>query len=135
MLLEFAADYAGWIVAIVGCTGTVTVIARRLKAKARKGLEEVGQVKDVLLGRPAILHPDTGEVLVPETTGIGTRMAHIEQWQTDAGEILTKMADTQAEMVRTNARVDLLDDKVNRHIETCIPGSTQHVEIKVDKQT
>jgi hypothetical protein len=44
------------------------------------------------------------------------------------------MADTQAEMVRTNARVDLLDDKVNRHIETCAPSSTQHVEIKVDEQ-
>jgi hypothetical protein len=65
----------------------------------------------VLLGRPAILHPETGEVLVPETAGVGTRMAHMEQWQSDASVILSKMADTEQEMVRTNAKVDLLDDK------------------------
>lgn len=116
-MVEFVADYLGWVVAIVGAVSTFLVVIRKGGKRLRTATAKANQVSDVLLGRPAILHPETGVELAPETPGIGTRMAHIEQWQSDAGSILSTLAETQQEMVRTNARVDLLHDKLNRHID------------------
>lgn len=123
MHLAIAAEYVGWIVAIVGGLATLLVVLRKARRRLVKAAAKANDVSDVLLGRPAILHPETGEVLAPAAPGIGTRMAHIEKWQDEAGGILGKLADTQAQMVRTNARVDGIDDKLNAHIDAGCTGS------------
>lgn len=132
-MLQLVAEYLGWIVAIVGALGTLFVVARRSLRKAGGALAKGNQVFDVMLGRPAILHPETGEVLVPETPGIGTRMAHIESWQTRTDVILEKMADTTSELVRTNRRIDTVHDKLNRHLDgICVHCSAgAQVELKI----
>lgn len=136
-MLQFAAEYLGWIVAIVGASGTLLFTLRRGGKRLRATSAKVNQVTDVLLGRDAILHPETGEELVAATPGIGTRMASMEQWQSEAGGILRELADTQSKIVHTNLRVDRLEGEFRSHVETvCPPPSlVQHVTISgVEKQ-
>lgn len=122
-MLQFAAEYLGWIVAIAGAVCTLAVVVKRGGRKVRSGVAKVNQVTDVLLGREAIVHPETGEELVPATPGIGTRMASMEQWQNDAGGILRELADTQAKLVHTNQRVDRIEDEFRDHVEAVCPPS------------
>lgn len=116
MHISQLAEYLGWIVAIVGALGTLWVVLKKFRRKAVVVADKANAVTDVLLGRPAILHPETGEVLVPETPGIGTRMATIEKWQSEAGPILKQLADTQAQMVRAHTRIDKVEERLEDHI-------------------
>lgn len=115
-MLQFAAEYLGWIVAIVGAVGTLGVVMQRGGKHVHHLYTKVNDVSDVLLGREEIRHPETGEVLAPAAPGIGARMATMERWAEETGHVLNKLADTQAELRRTNTRVDRLSDDLREHI-------------------
>jgi hypothetical protein len=116
-VLEAVADNLGWIVAICGALGTIYVLTRKAGRKAQAFANKANQVSDVLLGRPAILHPETGEVLVDETPGIGTRMAHIERWQSEAVPILKTLAETQSQLAQVYTRLDSVESRLEDHLD------------------
>lgn len=95
----------------------------RIYRWGRKNVNVLSKIVEVLLGREAILHPDTEEVLVPETLGIGARMSHMEEWQTSATQVLANIASSQALMAKTNERVDTLETRFDEHIAECAPGA------------
>lgn len=118
-LMEFfrhLPDYLGWAVASLTALVALVLMARKASAKAKVLADRASAVGDVLLGRPAIVHPETGEILLPEAPGIGTRMASIEGWQSEVGPILASLARTQTEMNNAGRRIDRLDEIMTMHI-------------------
>lgn len=113
-MFDLVKDYAGWIVAVVGAVTTLAVVLVKGSRRAANVFEKVNQVSEVLLGREAIVHPETGEILAPSSPGIGTRMAMMEQWQAEAGAILLRLADTNAHIAHLTLRLDQLSEKLNR---------------------
>lgn len=61
---------------------------------------------DVLLGREAILHPETGEVVVEATPGLGVRLATMET-------AIAAVADSRIEMAALTIEVRELAHKVD----------------------
>lgn len=71
-------DAAKWVILAGGVTGVLAGwwrwghplwVAIRVTAR---------EFRDAVLGRPPVLHPDTGAQLAPAVPGIGARQAHME---------------------------------------------------------
>lgn len=78
-MLMLLAEYANWITAIGGAVAVMTVWAKVISPRVSALLSKLDQVHGVLLGRPPVEHPDTGEVIYEGTPALGVRFAHIEE--------------------------------------------------------
>lgn len=108
MVLGALDDYAGWIVGVLGGFTALGVVGRWLVRRARRFSRKVNDAADTLLGRDEIRHPDTGDVLVAATPGLGRRLASIET-------ALTTLSDTRSEMKALTSRVDSLATSFEQH--------------------
>lgn len=108
-MTEHLAQVAGLIVAITAALTIIVSVLRKASKKSRLVLRRADMVAETLLGRPAIVHPDSGEVLADATPGLGTRLGHIE------GAIVN-LAKTQSDVGELTKRVDTLSATVQTHI-------------------
>jgi hypothetical protein len=95
---------AGLIIAVGGATAVVVTLLHQTRRAYKKGKREVGAFRDAVLGRDAIIHPDTGEELAPAVPGMGSRMATIE-------EAVVAMADERRRVDHLEERVTVLEKK------------------------
>lgn len=100
--LSSLSDNVGWVVAIVGGLVTLAVLARKGWRKARRAITKGGQVIDTLVGREAVVHPETGKELIPATVGIGARMVRLE----DAFLTLVNQGDRISALEHTQIKHD-----------------------------
>lgn len=102
--------------AAVTALGVLVALGRKLWLRLRGGLSKVGAAADALLGRDAVLHPDTGAELVPATPGLGVRLAGIEQQQSDLAGAVATMARTQADVAAMQKQVADLTATFHAHL-------------------
>lgn len=102
--------------AVASALGVLWALGRKLVKRARVGLTKVGAATDALLGRDAVLHPDTGAVLVPATPGLGVRLAGIEETQSDLTSAVATMAKTVADVAALQQQVTDLTGTVHAHM-------------------
>lgn len=110
--LHRLSDNLGWVVAIIGGCASLFMFVKRLRTGGRAIMGKIDNALEVLNGRPEIRHPETDEVLVPETPGIGTRMAHVEMWQEEFSKVISKLADIAPLQTRVSAlerRMDIVE--------------------------
>ncbi|MEV6287393.1 hypothetical protein [Kribbella sp. NPDC051770] len=119
-------DYAGWIVGVLGGLTALGVVGRWVVKRVRRFSRKVNDAADTLLGRDEIRHPDTGDVLVQATPGLGRRLASIEG-------ALTSLSDTRSEMQALTARVDGLAASVDQHLADSaeVWSARAHAETKM----
>lgn len=77
---------------------------RRTTKVVAEGRKDVRAFKDAILGRDAIIHPESGVELAPAVPGIGARMATIES-------AVVEMANTHQRVDRLEIRVASLEEK------------------------
>jgi hypothetical protein len=111
-LNEFTGTALGLGALIALIAGWVKVVRPKWRAFWRK----VTQFIDAIIGREAIVHPDTGRELVPAQPGIALRLMDQEQHMRDQGqqmEILTnavaKIADSHERLEHHAVRLDQHD--------------------------
>ncbi|GAA0627405.1 hypothetical protein HPO96_37030 [Kribbella sandramycini] len=97
--------------AVVSALGVFLALGRRLWKRGRVLTTKLGAASDALLGRDAILHPDTGAELAPATPGLGIRLAGLE-------EAVATMARTQAEYAALSGQVTELAGALSAHVRS-----------------
>lgn len=95
---------AALVIAIGGAAAVLAALLHRARRAYKKGKREVTAFKVAVMGRDAIIHPETGEELAPAVPGMGTRMATIE-------EAVVSMADERKRVDRLEERVIVLEQK------------------------
>lgn len=108
-MIQDIQNYAGWIVGVFAALGVLAVIYRWARKRTRLFRDRWSRAYDTIVGREAILHPDTGVVLVPATPGLGSRMATMET-------ALANLSDTKSAMEELTSRVDGIEQRLSRHI-------------------
>lgn len=96
-------DYAGWLVAVTAGGTALALVVRKVARSVTAAWRKVNEAFDTLLGRDEIRHPDTGEVLVPATPGLGRRLA-------DMDSSIAQLADN-------DDRITRLETKFDTHVE------------------
>lgn len=64
------------------------------------------EFRDSVLGRPPVLHPDTGEQLLPAVPGIGARQANIEGQLEVLNSAVISLTQTTAALANQAQRLD-----------------------------
>ena len=106
-MLDFIRDSALWLTAVAAGVGVLTAAATWWWKRGRRIVGKIDATMDAVVGRPAILHPDTGEVLAPATPGLGVRLATIES-------TLVELAETNAALTVLSSRVGRVEERVSR---------------------
>jgi len=88
-------------------------VERRLRAWACKG----EAVAEILLGRDEIRHPETGQVLVPATPGLGLRISTIETTLQTLAEHQAGMETLTTDNARIWQAISQLRADLTHHIE------------------
>lgn len=104
-MLDFIKDSALWLTAVAAALGVLTGAVAWWWKRGRRIAGKIDGALDALVGRPDILHPDTGEVLAPATPGLGVRLATIET-------ALVGLAETHLAMGTLSARVESVEGRV-----------------------
>lgn len=91
---EVVATIAGVVTAV----WAALVILRKVLRKAGKTVGKLNSAAETLLGRDAIVHPDTGAVLAPATPSLGQRMAGLELAVHALTVVQTDVADLRREL-------------------------------------
>src|SRR5690606_11809705 len=105
-MFDLSLEAAGWITAILRALATLSGAVVWAFRRSRAFTAKVDGGLDSLVGRPDMVHPDTGEVLVPATPGLGPRLATIEA-------TLVELAETHALLTALTARVDRVEARVD----------------------
>lgn len=95
--------------AAVTAIGVLWRATRNPRRKLTAAVHKTNQVADVLLGRPAIRHPDTGVELAPPQPGIGARLSAIE-------EAIAQQAANAEDLRRAHDRIDSLERRIADHL-------------------
>jgi uncharacterized protein YoxC len=124
MIFDILASYSEWIVGVSAGLVILYGLLVKVRKKVRKGMAKINQAIDTLLGREAVLHPETGDVLVEATPNLGSRFARME-------DAIVKMADTTTAVTALTKRVDDIAVTVSTHIRTSeTEAITRHEEQK-----
>lgn len=119
MLLDWVKSSADWLVAVVAGLAALAAISRFVLKRARRFAAKWDNAREVLVGREEIRHPDSGRVLVPETPGLGKRLANIEDTLIALGDTrdeLRELGDTRSELHELGQRVGELTEQFGQHI-------------------
>lgn len=128
------------ILALVGFVGFAGLVAvtragwRRYKVVRGKVVEAWGD----LFGREAVRHPNTDEVILEATPGIGTRLTMLERGQTEQGEVLHHLASTQAELGRIHERIDGEREarlELATELHDFIEGENRNRQLELEEQS
>ena len=104
-----AAQIAGLIVVASAALVILIGRARKMLAPVQSFFKRADAANEILVGRPAITHPDTNEVLAPATPGLGVRLAHME-------EAIVSIASTKAEVGELRRDLHQVAIKLDTHI-------------------
>lgn len=115
-MLDWIKSSADWLAVTVGGIVAAALVLRWLAKRVRRSWVKWDNAREALVGREAILHPDTGRVLVEATPGLGQRLSSIEEGQRLIGQTLSTLGETQAETAELNRRVGELTDQLGNHI-------------------
>lgn len=108
-MLEWIKASADWLAVTAGGLVVLGVIGRWIVKRMRRWGGKLEQVREVLVGREEIRHPDSGRVLVDATPGIGMRLATIE-------ETLVALGNTDRRLQDVGLQVGTLTDQLSQHI-------------------
>lgn len=92
-------EYIILAAAVLAALTAILAFFKKGLRRAGRFFRKVNSAMDTMNGRPAILHPDTGEVLVDETPGLGLRLATME-------EAIVALSQTNKAVLDLNVRVD-----------------------------
>jgi len=118
---QIIADYAAWVVVVSGGLAILWRIASRTRSRVGGALSKWNAGFDTLNGRPAITHPDTGEVLVEATPGLGNRLARME-------DALVGLSDTRAELGELREQVVIVGNSLSQHIQESAAANSARAE-------
>lgn len=104
-ILTIAAFVTAFAAAAVVLYKTMRWLGRKVVATYQKG----DQAFDVLVGRPEILHPETGQVLVPATPGLGMRLATMEH-------AIVSLSHVHRDVTELTERVEEVAETLDTHI-------------------
>jgi hypothetical protein len=71
-------NVSGWIITAGASTAVLAAWWRWLRPRWVSFKYTAKEFRDAILGRPPVLHPDTGKQLAPAVPGIGARQANME---------------------------------------------------------
>lgn len=112
-----------WIVAVAAALAAVVFWGARLFRGAARASRRVNEVFDIIAGRDAIVHPETGKVLAEATPGLGHRLATMESAVTSLAETHDMVATVIRRMDGQERRLDELEARVDDHIADCLRAS------------
>ena len=113
-MFEVTAEAAAWVTGVTAGLAVLAGGARWLGKRVVLIVRKVDGAVDALVGRPALVHPDTGAVLVEATPGLGPRLATIEA-------ALVELTHTQRAIADLGVRVDDVSARLDRHLEESCP--------------
>lgn len=91
------------LIIALGAAGAVLIgVWRWASRRVRSGVHTYGAFKDAVLGREAVLHPDTGAEIVPASPGLGHRMSTVET-------AVVRLAESQARWDDHESRIARLE--------------------------
>lgn len=98
-----------WVVAVSAAGAALLIYGTRLGRAIAAMWRRVNEVFDIIAGREAIVHPETGVLLAEATPGLGHRLATMES-------AITSIADYREEIGTLNHRIDDLASSVQEHV-------------------
>ncbi len=107
--MDWIREYSGWIVGVFAGVTTLIIVVRFLVRWFKKFFAKLNAATDALIGREAIIHPDTGAILVEATPSLGKRLNQME------GSI-REMTEARTEIAALTSRVDSVTDKFEQHM-------------------
>lgn len=114
--LGATAQMAGLIVAVSAALVILIGRARKLLAPVQSFFKRADAANEILVGRPAIVHPDTGMELAPATLGLGHRLSDIESGQRELKDAVVSLAQVHQDVTDLRKDVSALTTRVDAHI-------------------
>lgn len=108
-MLDWIKSSADWLAVTFGGLVVLGIVGRWIVKRVRRWSVKLEQVREVLVGREEIRHPDSGRVLVDATPGIGMRLATIE-------ETLVVLGSTDRGLQELGQKVGELADQLGQHV-------------------
>ena len=89
----------GAVVALGAAVFAIYKVVTKAAKKYRTIAEKANNLYDSIVGSDAIIDPETGKVLRPAKPSLGTRVATIEDWQSETAHALKTLAENQETVV------------------------------------
>lgn len=107
--MNHVSELAQWLILAGAACAVVGGWWRWVRPRIRSARAKGDAFSDAILGRPAILHPDTGKELVPAVPGIGARQANIEQQISVLTGAVSQMANQGRRLDSHEERLAILE--------------------------
>lgn len=129
MPIDLFDNVNGWTGIIIGVGGAAVVVAGLMKwvrPKWRAAKNRWGNFETAIIGREAIVHPETGRELAPAVPGIGARQANIESQ-------IGVLTDAVAKIADSHQRIDELDRRIaaieSGHMAERIASKVENIQL------
>lgn len=90
------------------------------RAFPRRLSNVVDRAVHTLIGRDAIMDPDSGKELKPAQPGIGERIGRVETTQHEISATLGSLSSVVEELAQTNAKVVRIHERLDGHEERIV---------------
>lgn len=108
-MLTWIKNSADWLAAVAAGLVAVGILYALIVKRARRFAAKWDNAREVLVGREAIVHPDSGEVLAEATPGLGKRLATMES-------TLVALGNTDRGLQALAGQVGDLAEKFGQHV-------------------
>jgi hypothetical protein len=88
------------IISLGAACAVIAGLVRWLGPRFKSGIKTFGDFKAAVLGREAVVHPETGKELAPAQPGLGTRVASIEVAVTELVRVHGRLNDHESRIGR-----------------------------------